>query len=102
MVEAASIRLAEKSISMVLTPGEQSQVHGASGFIIRDYTGDPVLAGAGICHIVLEMNSWQLEDAIRTSSRDMAPSRMILRGIRELLHHDRFWLFVPRACIKKL
>jgi len=61
MVEAASTRLAKNQYRWCLLQGNKVKCMGLH--IIRDYTaGDPLLAGAGICHIVLEMDSCQLAE----------------------------------------
>jgi len=85
---------------------------GAWRFIIRDEDGGVALAGAGnmgqaydalmvevtaclkaleiadqygISRIELETDSKQLEEAIKTPSRDLGPSGMIFKAIRQLL-----------------
>ena len=101
---------------------------GACGFIVRNYLGEPVLAGAsnispaldalsaetlaclfalesaqqvGISWIELEMDCSQLRDAITSQARDMAPNGVLFRSIRELLF-DHFncnkILLSPRSC----
>jgi len=101
---------------------------GSWGFIIRDYMGAPILAGAGcigpvqdalrseavaclkaleaadlhgISRIILETDANQMDEAIRTTKRDLAPSGNLFRDIRELLY-ERFLclhlVHVPRVC----
>jgi len=101
---------------------------GAWSFLARDQTGEVVLAGAGnmrlacdalmveattclraleladqfgISHIQLETDSTQLEEAIRTGSRDLSTSGNIFKAIRELLQL-RFvvlnFRYVSRSC----
>jgi ribonuclease HI len=100
---------------------------GAWGFIVSDECGGVALAGAGnmgqahdalmvgataclraleladqygISRIELETDSTQLEEAIRTCSRDLGPSGMIFKAIRQLLLRFNLLAFkhLPRSC----
>lgn len=101
---------------------------GAWGFVIRDDAGEVVLAGAGnmgqaqdalmveataclraleladqfgISHIELETDSAQLEDAIRTCSRDLSTNGVLFKAIRRLLQlrfNISVFKHVPRSC----
>lgn len=89
---------------------------GACGFITRNHSGEPVLAGVanitpvldalaaettaclfalesaeryGISRIELETDSSQLREAITSMSRDLAPGGVLFKCIHELLH-DHF------------
>ena len=59
------------------------------------------VAGQDNISSIMQEDSWQLEEAIRTSSRDIAPSGRLLRDIQKLLH-DCFvcsnLLHVSRVC----
>jgi hypothetical protein len=101
---------------------------GSCGFIIKNSSGEPVMAGAantspvrdammaetvackfalesaelyGISRIVVETDSSLLRAGLITDSRDLAPEGILLRGIRELLA-DQFRCVcirnVPRSC----
>jgi ribonuclease HI len=98
------------------------------GFVVRDHLGEAVLAGAmkvkpirdalsaeavaclfvlesteavGISRIKLETDCSQLQDAIMSQSRDLAPGGVLFRSIRELLQ-DRFIcnkiIAIPCSC----
>lgn len=101
---------------------------GAWGFLIRDDTGACLLAGAGnegpvydalmaeaiaclkslevaeqhgISQLIIETDSTQMMDAIRTNSRDLSPSGMLFKAIRDLFL-DTFTnsnlVYAPRSC----
>ena len=101
---------------------------GSCGFIIRNSSGEPVMAGAanispvpdammaetvackfawesaelyGISRTVVETDSSLLRAGLITNSSDLAPEGILLRGIRELLA-DQFSCAcirsVPRSC----
>ena len=101
---------------------------GTCGFVVRDHLGEAILAGAanvkpvrdalsteamaclfalesveavGISRIELETDCSQLQDAILSQRRDLAPGGVLFRSIRELLQ-DRFVcnkvIAIPRSC----
>ena len=54
-----------------------------------------------ISRIILEMDASQMDEATRTTKRNLAPSGILFRDIRELLY-ERFvclhLVHVPRVC----
>ena len=97
---------------------------GGWGFIIRDHEGEGVLAGAGrlesvmaetlgcrmsltaapdhgISHFQLETDSTNLQEALKSTSFDLATGGMLFHDLRALLHEQLVCssiLYVPRSC----
>jgi ribonuclease HI len=79
----------------------QETMQGCWGFIVRDHDGEVVLAGAeaaacaqalqaatdqGISRVQVEVDSTDLQQALQTSSMDLATCGMLLRDTRALLN----------------
>jgi ribonuclease HI len=79
----------------------QETMQGSWGFIVRDHDGEVVLAGAeaaacaqalqaatdqGISRVQVEVDSTVLQQALQTSSMDLATCGMLLRDTRALLN----------------